>query len=116
MPAALSPGANAGAAGIFFASYKIANVGLQLLTRARLLDQCQPVLRRLAEQTGDLVLFSVFDRDVPRWVMAVTGVRSRLQVEPMTSMELHSTATGKAWLATLSDAEVMRRLRDACAR
>ncbi len=95
----------------FYASYKIANVGLRLLGRARLLDQCQPVLRRLAEQTGELVLFAILDRDLPRWVMAVTGVRRRLQVEPMTSMELHSTATGKAWLATLSDAEVTRRLK-----
>ncbi len=95
----------------FYASYKISNVGLRLLSRARLLDQCQPVLRRLAEQTGELVLFSVLDRDVPRWVVAVTGVRRRLQVEPMTSMELHSTATGKAWLATLPDAEVARVLK-----
>lgn len=95
----------------FYASYKISNVGLRLLSRTRLLDQCQPVLRRLAEQTGELVLFSVLDRDGPRWVIAVTGVRRRLQVEPMTSLELHSTATGKAWLATLPDAEVARLLK-----
>ncbi len=95
----------------FYASYKVSNLGLRLLGRTRLLDQCQPVLRRLAEQTGELVLFSVLDRNVPRWVMAVTGVRRRLQVEPMTSMEVHSTATGKAWLATLPDAEVMRVLK-----
>ncbi|WP_158741912.1 IclR family transcriptional regulator [Acidisphaera sp. L21] len=94
----------------FYASYKISNVGLRLLGRARLLSQCQPELRRLAEETGELVLFSVLDRDQPRWVMAVTGSRRRLQVEPMTSMEFHSTATGKAWLATLPDAEVKRIL------
>ncbi len=95
----------------YYAGYKISNIGLRLLGRARLLDQCQPVLRRLAEQTGELVLFSVIDRDTPRWVMAVTGARRRLQVEPMTSLELHSTATGKAWLATLPDAEVARVLK-----
>ena len=95
----------------FFLTYKVANVGLRLLGRTRLLDQCQPVLRHLAEQTGELVLFSVLDRSVPRWVMAVTGGRRRLQVEPMTSMEVHSTATGKAWLATLPDAEVVRVLK-----
>jgi IclR family transcriptional regulator, acetate operon repressor len=95
----------------YYASYKISNVGLRLMVRARLLDQCQPVLRRLAEQTGELVLFSVVDGGAPRWVMAVTGMRRRLQVEPMTSLELHSTATGKAWLATLPDAEVSRVLK-----
>jgi DNA-binding IclR family transcriptional regulator len=94
----------------FYAGYKISNVGLRLLSRARLIDECQPVLRRLAEQTGELVLFSVLDRDVPRWVLAATGLRRRLQVEPMTSMELHSTATGKAWLATLPEDEALRRL------
>ena len=95
----------------FYATYKVANVGLRLLGRTRLLDQCEPVLRRLAEATGELVLFSILDRDVPRWVMAVTGTRRRLQVEPMTSMEVHSTATGKAWLATLPDAEATRVLK-----
>ncbi|MBB3459284.1 DNA-binding IclR family transcriptional regulator [Rhizobium sp. BK313] len=95
----------------FYAGYKISNVGLRLLSRARLIDECQPVLRRLAEQTGELVLFSVLDRDVPRWVLAATGLRRRLQVEPMTSMEIHSTATGKAWLATLPEDEALRRLQ-----
>jgi DNA-binding IclR family transcriptional regulator len=95
----------------YYAGYKISNLGMRLLGRARLLDECLPILRQLAEQTGELVLFSVLDRDMPRWVLAVTGIRRRLQVEPMTSMELHSTATGKAWLATLTDEEVRQRLQ-----
>ncbi len=95
----------------FYASYKISNIALRILSRAGLLDQCQPVLRRLAEQTGELVLLSVIDHDQPRWVMAILGVRRRLQVEPRTYMEPHYTATGKAWLATLPDEEVRRLLK-----
>jgi len=87
----------------FYAGFKISNVGFRILGRTGLIDQCEPVVRRLAEQTGELVLFSVIDGGSPRWVMAATGPRRRLQVEPMTSMEYHSTATGKAWLATLPD-------------
>jgi IclR family transcriptional regulator, acetate operon repressor len=94
----------------FYAGFKISNVGLRILGRTGLIDQCQPVVRRLAEQTGELVLFSVLDAGQPRWVMAATGPRRRLQVEPMTSMEPHSTATGKAWLATLPDEAIARIL------
>jgi IclR family transcriptional regulator, acetate operon repressor len=68
-----------------YAGFKISNVGFRILVRTGLIDQCEPVLRRLAEQTGELVLFSVIDSGRPRWVMAATGPRRRLQVEPMTS-------------------------------
>jgi IclR family transcriptional regulator, acetate operon repressor len=95
----------------FYAGFKISNVGFRILVRTGLIDQCEPVLRRLAEQTGELVLFSVIDSDRPRWVMAATGPRRRLQVDPMTSMELHSTATGKAWLATLPDKTIAQVLK-----
>ncbi len=94
----------------FYAGYKISNVGLRILSRNRLIEQCQPVVRRLAEQTGELVLFSVLDGGYPRKVMAVTGARRRLQVDPTTPFEPHSTATGKAWLATLPDAEIQGKL------
>ena len=49
--------------------------------------------------------------DGPQWVMAARGdAGRRLQVDPMMHSSLHSTATGKAWLSTLSDADVERRL------
>jgi IclR family acetate operon transcriptional repressor len=95
----------------FYVGFKICNVGFRILGRAGLADQCEPVLSRLAEQTGELVLFAVFDSGTPRWVMAVTGPRRQLQVVPMTPIEPHSTATGKAWLAMLPDEVIAHVLK-----
>ncbi len=95
----------------FYAGFKISNVGFRILGRSGLIDQCEPVVRGLADQTSELVLLSVIDGGHPRWVMAATGPRRRLQVEPMTSMELHSTATGKAWLATQSDKAIAQLMK-----
>lgn len=94
----------------YFATYKVSNMAMRILERTRLVDQCRPALQKLAEQTGELVLLSVVDQGLPRWIMAVPGMRRRLQVEPLPSVELHSTATGKAWLATLSDTAVAKAL------
>ena len=95
----------------FHAGLKISNVGIRILGRTGLIDQCEPVLRGLAGQTDELVLLSVIDAGRPRWVMAATGSRRRLQVDPMNAMELHSTATGKAWLATLPDRAIAQVLK-----
>jgi DNA-binding IclR family transcriptional regulator len=90
----------------YFAGFKVSNLGLRVLSRNRLLAQCQPVVRQLAEECGELVLFSVLDKGEPRWVMAAVGRRQRLQVDPVTPLAPHATATGKAWLSTLEDARV----------
>lgn len=90
----------------YFAGFKVSNLGLRVLSRNRLLTQCQPVLRQLADECGELVLFSVLDHGEPRWVMAAVGRRQRLMIDPVTPLAPHATATGKAWLSTLADAQV----------
>jgi DNA-binding IclR family transcriptional regulator len=92
----------------YFAGFKVSNLGLRVLSRNRLQAQVQPVIRQLAEECGELVLFSVIDGGEPRWVMAAVGRRQRLQVDPVTPLAPHATATGKAWLSTLTDEEVTR--------
>jgi DNA-binding IclR family transcriptional regulator len=94
----------------YFAGFKVSNLGLRVLSRNRLHQQCQPMVRQLAEECGELVLLSVMDGEEPRWVMAAVGRRQRLQVDPVTPLAPHATATGKAWLSTLTDAEVARRV------
>jgi IclR family acetate operon transcriptional repressor len=94
----------------YFAGFKVSNLGLRVLSRTRLYQQCQPMVRQLAEECGELVLLSVMDLDEPRWVMAAVGERRRLQVDPVSPLAPHATATGKAWLSTLPDAEVARRV------
>jgi len=90
----------------YFAGFKISNLGLRVLSRNRLQQQCQPMVRQLADESGELVLFSVLDQGEPRWVMAAVGKQQRLKIDPVTPLAPHATATGKAWLSTLPDEQV----------
>jgi IclR family acetate operon transcriptional repressor len=95
----------------YLLTYKISKIGLNVLIANRFLEQVQPRLRQLADASGELVLLATIQDDGPQWIMAARGgAGRRLQVNPMVRSILHSTATGKAWLATLPDAEVEKRL------
>jgi DNA-binding IclR family transcriptional regulator len=74
-------------------------------------QRCVPMLRELASETGELVELSVVDGDNLWYIAKVEGWR-RVRLTPASRgpVELHATATGKAWLATLPQLEVVRIL------
>jgi DNA-binding IclR family transcriptional regulator len=85
-------------------TYRISNLGLRQLQKTRLLDQCAPELKGLAEETGELARLAVVEKgDRITWVYAVSGAKRTFQVDPNYTLEayLHTTAIGKCWLATL---------------
>jgi len=91
----------------YLLTYKVSRIGLNVLVANRFMEQVQPRLRELADASGELVLLSAVEDNGPQWILAARGDRGRrLQVDPLFRSSLHSTATGKAWLATLPDAEV----------
>jgi DNA-binding IclR family transcriptional regulator len=74
-------------------------------------QRCVPILRELANETGELVELSVVDADNLWYIAKVEGWRRvRLTPPGRGPVELHATATGKAWLATLPQLEVVRIL------
>ena len=86
-------------------SHRISNLGLRQLQQSGLLGQCTSVLEDLAERTGELVRLSVVEQGQRiTWVYAVVGTRRSLRIDPNFNFEvsLHTHATGKAWLMTLS--------------
>lgn len=91
-------------------TYKISNLGLRQLATARLIDQCGPILRTLAEETGELVRLAVIEADQVIWVHASSGRQRRLVIDPIYSHEIiyHVHAAGKAWLFTLPAEKVER--------
>lgn len=98
----------------FHLTYRIANLGLRYTAHTRLLDVAAPVIRDLAEQTGELVRLAVAEGGTLTWVLAATGAqRNRLRIDDVYShdVRLHSHATGKAWLSTFDD-KAIRRLLD----
>lgn len=93
-------------------SYKVSNIGLRKLVQDKILDQAGSVTRELAEKTGELVRLAVVERDDLIWVLANMGRQQMLNINPNYAprVTLNTTATGKAWLSTMSPAEANRIL------
>ena len=96
----------------YAATLKLAIIGFGHLAVTGLRDVCLPELRRLADETGELARLAVVDHDTLTWVMEAQGAREGLRYDGNMGRQaiLHATAAGKAWLATLSDDEALRRV------
>lgn len=72
-------------------------------------DIVQPILDRLAQDTGELVRLGVIDGERQTWIAKSQGARSGLRYDPDMGRDapLFYTASGHAWLASLSDAEAL---------
>lgn len=72
-------------------------------------DVVQPILDRLAQDTGELVRLGVIDGERQTWIAKSQGARSGLRYDPDMGRDapLFYTASGHAWLASLSDAEAL---------
>ncbi|MEP7205349.1 MAG: IclR family transcriptional regulator [Casimicrobiaceae bacterium] len=94
-------------------SLKLALLGFRYLDAHHLPDVAQTALDRLAADSGEYVRIALVDGDTLAWVACAQGATAGLRYEPSMGREvvLHATATGKAWLATLSDDEALARVR-----
>lgn len=92
----------------------VAAMGLRLLSNLNLPDICQPALDRLASWSGELVRLSILENGRLLWIAKAQGSRSGLRYDPITGRDvpLHTTAMGKAWLATLPEDEAVRLVHD----
>lgn len=72
-------------------------------------DIVQPVLDRLARETGELVRLGVIEGERQIWIAKSQGARSGLRYDPDMGRDapLFYTASGHAWLACMSDAEAL---------
>jgi IclR family acetate operon transcriptional repressor len=86
---------------------KLPALGFRLVAKTRILDICQPVLERLAVETGELVRMTLADNNSLTWVAKAQGAQWGLRYDPDmgSPVVLHATASGRAWLLTLGDGE-----------
>lgn len=86
-------------------SIKLVSLGLGYLAQSGITDIAQPVLDRLAQETGELVRLGVIADGRLTWVAKAQGARYGLRYDPDMGMDAHlaSTANGHAWLASLTD-------------
>jgi DNA-binding IclR family transcriptional regulator len=91
--------------GEYMLTTKLASLGLGFLSSAGIVDIAEPLLERLAKESGELVRLSIVDDDRLVWVAKAQGMRKGLRHDPDMGMEarLSCTASGYAWLLTLTD-------------
>ncbi len=92
--------------GDYVLTTKLVSLGLGLLSSAGVVDTAAPLLERLAQASGELVRLSIVDDERLTWVAKVQGRRQiGIRYDPDMGMDarLSCTASGHAWLMTLSD-------------
>ena len=84
---------------------RLASLGLGFLSSTGIVDIAEPLLERLAKDSGELVRLSIVDNDRLTWVTKSQGSRTGLRYDPDMGRDarLSCTASGHAWLQTLSD-------------
>lgn len=91
-------------------SLKLGTLGFRLLDAGAIPDLAQEVLDRLAGESGEYCRLAVADGDGLYWTARAQGATQGLRYEPPMGRDvlLHATASGKAWLATLSEEDALR--------
>lgn len=98
------------AQGDYVLTTKFAALGLSFLSGSGIVDIAQPILDRLAEQSGELVRLALVDQDRLTWVAKAQGARRGVRYDPDMGMDavLSCTATGHAWMLTLTDERALQ--------
>lgn len=91
--------------GDYMLTTKVVSLGLGYLSNAGIVDIAEPLLERLAQKSGELARLSIVDENRLTWVAKAQGTRQGLRYDPDMGAEarLSCTASGYAWLLTLSD-------------
>lgn len=93
----------------YLLSTKLVGMGFRYLAQSGA-DIVQPILDQLAAQTGELVRLGIIDGERQVWIAKAQGARSGLRYDPDMGREapLFYSASGHAWLASLSDDEALQ--------
>ena len=98
--------------GTYRLTIKLVALGLSFLSRSGVVDVAQPLLDRLAAESGELVRLAVIDDDDLTFVAKAQGARGALRYDPDMglSVPLFCSAAGHAWLSTMNDDEAAERV------
>lgn len=86
------------------------SIAFRYLGEAGIQEVCQPILHDLAQQVGELAQLAVVAGDELTFILWSQGARSLFRYVPEHGriVNLHATASGAAWLASLPETEVAR--------
>jgi DNA-binding IclR family transcriptional regulator len=91
--------------GEYVLTIKLVSLGLSFLSRSGVVDIAQPLLDRLAKESGELVRLGVVDGDSLTFVAKAQGATRGLRYDPDMglSVPLSCSAAGHAWLSTMPE-------------
>lgn len=91
--------------GRYLLTMKLCTLGLTQLSRCGIVEIVQPFLDHLAEISGEMARLGLVDEDQLVWVAKAQGSSSALRFDPDMGgvAQLASTASGHAFLSTLSE-------------
>lgn len=93
----------------YMLTYRLPALAFRFIAATGVTDVAQPVLDALAARTGELARLAVVDGETLTWVAKAQGASHGLRYDDEAGREvvLHATATGKVWLASLSEASAL---------
>lgn len=96
--------------GEFSLTMKLPSLGLRFLSASGTVDIAQPILERLAAESGELVRLAVVDGEQLVYVAKAQGARQGIRYDPEMgrSVTLSCSAAGISWLAEKSEEDIMR--------
>lgn len=92
----------------YFATHSLGALGLRQLSSSGVGTWAQRSLDSLAGDCEELVRLAVATNDSLQWIAKAQGSNSSLRLDPVMGQDAvpHATASGKAWLSTLSSERV----------
>lgn len=98
--------------GHYILALKLISLALKHLSDIDLVDLARPMLDRLANESGELVRLGLVDGESLIWVSKAQGTRSGLRYDPDAGAEakLSCTASGLAWLGTMTNEQALERV------
>ncbi len=95
--------------GAYQLTAKIASLAFTFLAGVGVTDLAQPILDRLARETGELVRMAMVDGQKLIWVAKSQGAQFGLRYDPEMGQEarLSCSASGIAWLSCLPETEAL---------
>jgi DNA-binding IclR family transcriptional regulator len=93
--------------GFYALTLRLSIVGQRFLSATRVLDVCQPVLDRLARDSQEFAQLALVEGQGLTTIAQAQPMRTGLIFRPriFVALPLHATASGKAWLATMLNAD-----------
>ncbi len=90
--------------GDYMLTIKLVSLGLSFLSNSGIVDVAQPLLDRLAAESGELVRLAVVDGDELTFVAKAQGATRGLRYDPDMglSVNLSCSSAGHAWLSTMT--------------